>query len=451
MSNPIQQQIEQLTDRWTNFYSIKEGKIYILRDRENNRELVDTFFDYMLSTDSQIDDIVIQFNTPFFDVESFSKDLIEELQQTINIWNRAKKEGDIDDFYIDWKFTDISNKNRGCKTAFFIENINSFCEYLNLDKGQRLVCVIYFNSNQYSNIQHWLNEVLIQKFHIKLSLLLFDTYENNYLELVRKGNTSDVILIETKFNLSKAIEQIASMSNTPLSAETAYRSYFVKLMNAISEYKEDLILQNANKCIEIASKELLKDSNWYSQITIIYITLSNNEIRKKAYKKAISYIDEALLNSQKSLDKVADDVSYRLLGQCFLLRGGLFHLLKKNNEAITDFLQADASYEKCFDYIMQIEALRMVAYCAKKEGKLQERKNALIKGVSLGQKINVAMAQASSFALLMKDFLTIEQKQFSWQEIDHMMSSFFGHQWNDYINKVGTTQVVKFYTNDEAY
>src|SRR5678815_1866019 len=90
-SNPIHQRIELLTEKWEAIIREPNVSIVRIKARDNEKEMVDTFYTYLLGVDTNNHDIPIIFNSIYRGDTQYSKALLTELEEMINIWNDADK------------------------------------------------------------------------------------------------------------------------------------------------------------------------------------------------------------------------------------------------------------------------------------------------------------------------------------------------------------------------
>ena len=93
-SNPIQQHMEKLAEAWNESAKKSSARVVLYRVEENAQDMLEAFFDYMLAVDTSIDDIAMQFHTPLNVIETFSKELVSELDEMVKLWNTADKKQD---------------------------------------------------------------------------------------------------------------------------------------------------------------------------------------------------------------------------------------------------------------------------------------------------------------------------------------------------------------------
>src|SRR4051794_8206086 len=90
-SNPIHQRIELLTEKWEAV--IKDPNVSVVRinAKDNEKEMIDTFYTYLLGVDTDNHDIPIIFNSVFHGDDQYSEALLNELEEMIDTWNDADK------------------------------------------------------------------------------------------------------------------------------------------------------------------------------------------------------------------------------------------------------------------------------------------------------------------------------------------------------------------------
>ena len=88
---------------WAVSKSNRSARLIRITSKPDEEDMVDTFFTYMVAVDTPILDIAFHFESQYTDDEEFSKSLLNELDETITVWNTSKKEEGIDFEEIDWK------------------------------------------------------------------------------------------------------------------------------------------------------------------------------------------------------------------------------------------------------------------------------------------------------------------------------------------------------------
>jgi hypothetical protein len=433
-SNPIQQRIEQLGEKWELTKDDTNIKLVRLLYENNEEEMMDCFFNYMLGVDTEVDDIPVKFETPFTNQASFSTDLVTELTEVIEVWNASNKGEGIEDFKIDFVLDNQYEKHEN-KALHFIHNFSNCIDLLGLEEDQYGVAIITDTYSEPSKLKKWLKDALKVIASDKVRILIaeensFPIHFDDFDE-----NNKKVATIVCDLEMDKAIEQVAAMGD-PKDPATSFRVEFTKMYQAIEKRKKAETEKYGNNCIGIALKNAEKDPYWITQIVTVYTALSNDQIGYKDFKKAIEFADLAVAAAQKCEGQIDDEISLRLIGQTLLYRGSLFCQEKEWFNATTDFTKSEESYTKCMDVVMGIESCRMAAYAYKKIGFAKEASNYLTKGFEISEHATPEVVKASSFPLLINELMKTGGVALTAKRIENHLQAIYGDGWKEYIAKI---------------
>ena len=121
-TNPIEQRIEQIVDEWDISKTASQVRVVRILSQRDEQDIVDTFFTYMIATDTDIMDIAFHFDAMYTNDEEYTKSLLEELKETITIWNTNQKEVGEDEQEtsekIDWEVDYNIGKEMGWAGVF---------------------------------------------------------------------------------------------------------------------------------------------------------------------------------------------------------------------------------------------------------------------------------------------------------------------------------------------
>ena len=161
-TNPIEQRIEQIVDEWDISKTDSQARIVRILSQRDEQDIVDTFFTYMIATDTDIMDIAFHFDAMYTNDEEYTKSLLEELKETITIWNTNQKEVGEDEQEtsekIDWEVDYNIGKEMGW-AGVFTANFNKLAEALHLLEGNYTVAILK-NTNKSKNFIQWLFKCL---------------------------------------------------------------------------------------------------------------------------------------------------------------------------------------------------------------------------------------------------------------------------------------------------
>lgn len=427
-SNPIQQRAEEFELKYLEVSYSEEYKYLVFRTTQEDVEMIEAFYEYMLGMDNEIEDVVLLFQSILYQSDTYSKALVEELFTTTFLWNYADKPEGIEDNQVNWEM-DLSLTTDKNVASLFVSHINAFCEAVEFEAYSNLVCVLDYQNTKAQPMLQWLEDLEKLDLHPKVRIVLSDTFEQPIFNDLVKFAPRATRILEHRFSLNRAMKEIAAIGD-PKAPDTKYRYHLIQLYEAISKRHEKNITKHATLCLDIAEKNQAKDANWSVQKMFIYGALSAHAFGKKIYKEAVLYINQGIDVLKKVEGALPEEMLYRLLGQAYLFRGNLFLTLKKYRNAKEDFLSGEIYYKGCQDSILEIEALRLLAVAADKDGDRTVKYEALNKGVRLGENLTIPLVEASTYKLLIKDVLASKYSSYvSDKELDEIISPLLGEQW----------------------
>jgi hypothetical protein len=433
-SNPIQQRIDKLGEKWNVVKENKKLRLVRLLYEDNEEEMIDCFYNYMLGVNTPIEDIPIKFESSITDSKTYSQDLLLELEEIVNIWNRAEKSKDIEDIEIKFvpDYTYEKDKNRA---LHFIHNFSNLINSFELDDDQYGVIILTDTYSNPSKLKKWLNDALKVMHNDKVKILIAEknTAGQNFDSF---GDYDPIVTtIVCNLEMDKAISQVAAMGN-PRDPATSFRVEFMKMFQSIEKRKKAETEKYGDNCIAIALKNAEKDPYWLTQIVTVYTALSNDQIGYKDFKKAISFANLAVAAAQKTVGQVDDEISLRLIGQTSLYRGSLFCQIKDWFKAVEDFVQAKEHYKKCNDVVMGIESCRMASFASEKSGISKQEKEYLAEGFVIAENASVEVIKSSSFPLLIHAILRISNFEIETSRVKKLSHTVYGDEWESYIENI---------------
>lgn len=441
-SNPIQQRAEEFELKYLELSYTQTFTFLVFRTALDDWEMIETFYDYMIAMDNEIEDVVFVFKSPLLQVNTYSKALVEELFMSTFLWNYADKPKEIEANYIPWTM-DLTASSTSNVAELFVSNINAFCESVEFEEDSHCVCVLDYQSKDAKYILHWLKELTKLELHPRIRLVLSDTFERPVFNELKNYAPKSTQILSHHFGLAQAIKEVAAMGD-PEAPDTKYRYHLVQLYEAIDKKQDKAIDKHATKCLAIAEHNKNENANWHVQKVMVYCALATSEFGKKQFKKAIHYIDQGILILQEIVGLLPEELLENLAGQTHLFRGSLLMMVKKSKRAIEDFKRGEAYYAHRQDHLMQVEAFRLLAIAADKEGDKQLRYEALNQGIRLGVNLNESLAQASTYRLLIKEVLDSRYTDYiSDTELDTIIRPLLGEQWRIKTKSVKSIMVNK--------
>ena len=342
-SNPIQQRIELICDKWEDAKKNARARIVQIRCQPDESDMVDTFYTYMVGVDSPIIDIAFHFESVCKDPKQFSISLLNELEEYITIWNDSRKDERIEFVPVNWT-ADRSIQDAKNPAALFVNNFNSLARALNLPPGIFTVAILKKTGSK--EFIAWLKDALGANIDGSVRYLVHDRTDiPAYDEIKMTPYASAFETIPLNLNMPKAMEQVAAMGD-PNDPATAYRQHFMKMMNEMAAANENRAERAAQECLAIATKNISRDPYWITQVVVIYIALANDKIRYRKKEETLDYADKAVDTAIASKTYFENDIASLLLAQAVMFRGSVYYVQDKRREAFTDFNLAFELYQQ---------------------------------------------------------------------------------------------------------
>lgn len=429
-SNPIHQRIELLTEKWEAIIKNPEVCVVRINARNNEKEMVDTFYTYLLGVDTDNHDIPIIFNSIYHGDSQYSKALLTELEEMIDIWNDADKSNvEVVIDQLEWK-PDYKLVKSDNPAFLFIQNINNLAAFLKLPNGIHLVPILRVSLADIKGLTRWLNLVLKAGVSPKVKLMIDDTFAHPHFQTFAENNPGKVATLIPDLNMDKAMQQVAAMGN-PTDPGVQYRKEFILMMQAIEQRKEKEAARHGALCIEIANKNLEKNPYWIGQVIAVNAALANDQVGYHNFNKAIQFSTKGVEAAEQAKLMIPDEYIHRkFIAQAVMLRASLYAASKQWMKAVEDFTTAAGHYVYTNDLVLGMEAYRMMGYCYDKAGNRDAACNALTEALSVSGTISPAMIKYTTFGGIIEHLFNINnQKYISNQDLQQIAMEVYGDNW----------------------
>ncbi|MEO7308605.1 MAG: hypothetical protein ABIR78_14135 [Ferruginibacter sp.] len=426
-SNPIQQRIELICEKWEEAKKKSEAGIVHIRCRPDESEMVDTFYTYMIASDTPVLDIAFHFDAVCYDPKLFSKALLEELDETIHIWNNSEKDSRIEYVEVNWKpdYSLGGNKN---SAALFINNFNTLCAALKLPPGNFAVAILK-GTIVGKNLIEWLKDAMEANISPGVKILIHDTLEDLIFQDLILRQSPVITTIPINLDMPKAMEQVAAMGD-PNDPATAYRQSFMKMMNEMGAGNEDKAEKSGQECISIANRNLSKDPYWITQIIVIYIALANDKMRYKKKEATLEYANKAVDTAINTKTYLENDIASMLLAQATMFRGSVLFSYNRKADAYIDFNLSFELYLEQLNTLLAIEACRMAGQSALQSGQKENGIKVLVKGARLGNQVDPQTMYGTTYAGILEQLQqSNDGSLISMQELDQIARPIYGADW----------------------
>ena len=422
--------MDLLMEKWEAIAGQPGVKIIRIHAAENEKDMVDAFYSYLLGVDTENHDIPIIFESIYHDDLQYTHSLLNELKDLIDLWNNASKdELTIETKNIDWT-PDFNIKHNGNPAYLFTENLNRLALHLELGKSIFLVAVLKVSFVHPKRFCQWLEFALKAGINEKFKIVVDDSALNPVYHKLAAKYPGYIATLEPKLDMDKAMQQVAAMGN-PNDPAVQYRQAFLKMMLAIEKRNEADSLHHATTCIAIAEQNIPKNKYWVGQVIAVYCALANDQVGYKNFKKAIDYASRAVEVAQQSKELITEEFVHRkFIAQAVMMRGSLYSADKNWVKAIDDFNSAAHHYLYTNDVILAMEATRMVGYCNIKYGNKDAACKALADALEVAKQIPVHTAKYTTLPGVLELLIQFNNRKYiSQHEVEEVAESIYGKDW----------------------
>jgi len=422
--------MDALVEKWEAVASQPGANIIRIHAQENEKDMVDAFYTYMLGVDTDNHDVPVIFESIYHADEQYTKAILDELTELIHIWNTSNKDAlSIKTEAINWQ-VNYKSKPGTHPAALFVDNMNSLAAYLNMADNTFLMAVLKVSFVQPYQFCRWLEEALKAGMSEKFKIVIDDSVNHSFYDSLAGKYPQNILTLRPQLDMDKAMQQVAAMGN-PNDPAVQYRQAFIKMMQAIEQRKENDAEKHGNICLAIAQKNLEKNSYWIGQVIAVYAALANDQVGYRNFKKAIAFATKAVDAAEQSQHLIPDEfVRRKFKGQAIMVRASLYAADKNWLKAVTDFNAAAEDYISTNDVILAMEAYRMTGFCYDKAGNNDAACKSLETALRLSLQIPLHLVKFTTFAGVVELLLKINNlKYISQQEVEETAEDVYGKDW----------------------
>ena len=422
--------MELLGERWSVAAARPGVRIIRIQAEENEKQMVQTFYTWLLGVDTPNKDIPVIFETIFHEPDQYTNDLLKEAEQLLGIWNEANSDAlTVKPQRINWK-PDYTLAQKGNRAFPFVANMNRLATYLALDRGIHLVLILKVSFVEPREFTKWLEQALKAGPSDKVRILIDDSTDHPFYKKIASSYPAEIFTLLPRLDMDNAMQQIASMGK-PDDPTVLYRRSFVQLMQAIEKRKEREARQHAEDCIAIATANIPVNPYWIGQHIAVFAALANDQVGYKNYKKAISYATEGVRAAEKSTGLITDEfVCRKFIAQAIMLRGSLYAADRQWKESISDFEEAAQHYTYTNDVILVLEAWRMTAFANRKTGYTNAACKALAAAMKVARNIPPHILRFTTFPGIVEMLLAINNNRYiDRAEVEELAAHVYGPDW----------------------
>lgn len=422
--------MDLLAERWSEAAAGPDIRLVRIHAEENEKQMVQTFYTWLLGVDTPNKDIPIIFEMIFHDEDQYTNGLLKEVERLLDIWNNANSDAlAVKPNRISWT-PDYRLVRKGNAAYPFVANMNRLASYLALDRGVFLVLVLKVSFVEQDPFTRWLSQALTAGISPQVRVLIDDSVSHPFYHTIAAKHREAVVTLHPRLDMDSALQQVAAMGK-PDDPQVLYRRSFIALMQAIEKRKQRPAEEHAAACIAIAEANVTVNVYWIGQHIAVYTAMANDQVGYKNYRKAIEYASLAVGAAERSQVLVEDQyISRKFVAQAVMVRGALYVADRRWNAAVGDFERAAENYTFTNDPILAMEAWRMKAFAHRKSGDADACCRALADGLAAARKIPDHLLKFTTFPGIVEMLLEVNNGKYCTRaEVEDLAMSVYGNNW----------------------
>lgn len=419
--NPIQKEIEKLTQHWLLFADGDHAILHWLV-KSTNIPLVNAFIKSKEQYDKENREWFIQLGVEFRDKSSFAGDLATEL-------NRLVEEGleDLtkDGLSNDWTKTDVRETQSGFHALFLS------CDELLRISGKSLdyltlvvTPIAVKKPKEYA--QWWALACKIHREYRewgpKLKLLVLDGAEKPFLLQTFADNTDVALSQMPPLDFNGATRAVAEQANDG-SDSGNFRVHLVDMNNAIIEQNQKTLEDASVKALAIAEK-----NEWMDMWATVLMTRGGGWLNFKIFDKAAKDYRQAQKIAAQGIEMQTPGCD-KLLLQAMLFEGTAYFMANYFEHAAQAYQNAAKKAEELKDEWIGLEAWRMASLSMERNKQNDIAWQYATQALAIGREMKPEVRTQSTLAFVGQAMLRISPNGQVKSEVKNAFDRMLGEEW----------------------
>lgn len=437
MSNAIEQLAQRMRYGWENVVASSHVQLIRLLYKQEDELMLGAFYDYLLDIESDSDELVFILQVSCKDLEDFSQQLLQALNQEIELWNTSSRPEEFEPYHVDWGINP-QYKDETNPASLAVGNLSSFAQDILKDvpEGKCNFVIDFQGTVNEKVLVKWLEFALTLPWFERMTFTIADELGEQKLKSIVRRFPDTVIDYEPPIDLDSAMEKVAQQalqeSEAEDSSEDEFRLALVQLVNSVKQRDADATQRLAKQCLDIALRKIEKEPAWIGQFVSIYALLMNDQLGYQQTDEALYFADKAIESAHLSIGTLEDSQAYRLLGNTLLSKASILVGLQQWRPARELYLQGSGAYAYCKDYFMQMDALRMCGLCSEKISEDKEAAEHYVQGFLLNQWLSSEVIKNSTFPFIAiaLEHNKYREKFISDKAFTETLEALYGEDWS---------------------
>ncbi len=423
--NAITYRLAKMQKKWIQFICKKAKVIRWLVDKDEAR-MVKAFAVTEASEHGKIEDLFINFETPFIDPKLYGKTLANDF---VTLWNskEAREEVAHANVLPQWDDTPYQEIQEKDSHLSFLQCMSSFADAID-DKTN---IVLFLSPSELNNGATFANWVLdaAESLPSNLKIMVCDLKEKPHFKNFEESKTH--ITLEADLDMRGAIRELITAGDTNNPA-IGVNLCILNLTEASG--KKDI------KAIHHWGKEgirLAKETGFASIHATVLLAYGSAFYQLKKFDLALDLYHKAEIISLEGLS-TEDTVSATLLIQAYHFQAATYLYTKKKEKAFDYYQKTATEAFSQKNTLLYLEASRQAAYIAKKRYEDEQAYTILKDTYSEGKKLAPHTSKFSSMLLIcvgLHAYADDFGNDILKNEVSSYATTIWGEHWQDLSEK----------------
>lgn len=416
--NPIMHRLNRLESLWRQFMTRPEARICRWLISEDEMRMIYGFVEYSYTTESEVDESIINFQTAFTSKQSYSKDLVQDLWR---LCQQDQPEMAENDLILSWKPREFSPYEKNAAAGF----LSNFAEFGQQLKAQSIAVAFLDPNDKIKDFEKWLGDALQAGIPDTMRIMVIDLEQYSFFENLSKLFPEKITTLQPKLDMMGAMKQLASAGN-PTDPAVQFRRAFLDLSQAVSKLDIDLVKKAMNSPLQIAT-----ENNWPHLQASVYALAASAYSGNKRYDEALQQYQQSQQIGITMLAK-GDALGATIAMQALFHKGAMFVAKKDFQTGAKTYGEAAIMAQHTGDPSFIMEARRMQCFCSTHAGDGQNAWTVGWQGLDAAEKIDPAVRANSTLPFLGKSLLDLANrlgKKAEYPVLLEKMQALAGTDW----------------------
>ncbi|NDJ57144.1 hypothetical protein GWD52_09095 [Enterobacteriaceae bacterium 4M9] len=422
-SNPVERRLLKVNNDWRQAISSATVRFIFWKVPAEDIPVLETFFQIQSETANG----VRAYSGEFRDGEQYTLALINHLCQFYDSRREGSRQKGIK---ADWLLP-LRDEDESVQ-LWFLRVLKSLSDYHPDLFPFYSFILTPFQVSAERHFSSWFNELfaIIESMPWHKEHLMFVTWgeEDAWLNDLHEQYPQKIALIANDYRTQNIATELLAES-TDRSAGADLRRIFVDLLPIVKEKNPAKLEQLTSRAFSICEQQ-----KWFDQSVVVSLLAGAAYLNWKDKDKSLLCYRQGVLQAQQAREN-QHPAGGKLVANALFGEASVYLVDKDYEKAARCYSQIPFYTAEAQDYILTVEAWRMVTWCFKKSGHKKEARESGFQALEAGLLLEKEMRMNSSLpeaAQLLTTLMPPDHQDFD--EMDEKLTVLFGDEWEEVLS-----------------